>query len=783
MSRNRGVRLVTLLIASIVILVGAASPAAAASKARVSTLSQPVNGLYADGPGWPGSGAPFNASASATYSASVSPQDPSVLQITVNASSTWSFVFASAPGTTLSTGNYTNAVRASFRGPGQNGVDLSVGSTGCSTFSGSFTVLELEKDGGGAISAAAVDYEIHCESQTPAVAGSVRFQSLIGYRAIAIDPFPVPPPLGVASEVVGYPAPDSAITVESTGTDPLTISSVNLTGSSDFDITSQDCTAAALPGGGPCAIHIGFTPSAIGLRSASLSIADNARAGGHGFGLAGQGLLAGVTPSALDLGTQEIYTWGNPQTITVRNGPNTLGITDLRLYSARTDFALAGVTCGASVTPGATCTIKVRFRPTIVGPQTASVIVYTSDAGNIGTNITATGQKGTAITWGSTRSLAYRWNSGNGLARSTSSTASYLHTIESSNRVGSHLVTDSGPYEPILYARSSNGGATWSTAVRLNPTTQHGDRPAIAAYGSYVYATWVKIGHAVHYSHTAPRVIYVRVNHSYGSGTWGTIHRITSLTGRVDFPVIAVYGASVYLVWTDAVTGSIRIAISRDRGATWHTTTLGSTTSGTADGKGGYPVVAVSGSRIIVAWRSNSSGAIRVRTSTTSGSSWAAAVTVSSASNSYPAVAARGTRFAVSWTTTAGAHVRVANGTTWGVDASVGPPGSSTSYVWSSGPAVALQGTGGVALAWSACVRDCSSQLGARYDLIWAESGSNGATWARQVVGWSETTGGQIKILPSIVWAAPTLRYVEWNGINPEVGAFGLFLRAGSGVP
>lgn len=457
--------------------------------------------------------------------------------------------------------------------------------------------------------------------------------------------------------------------------------------------------------------------------------------------------------------------------------------------AAESDFQLSSSTCGWTVAPGATCTFKIRFIPTITATQFASLVVNTTEVGTLGASLTGSGALGTAISWGSTRAIGFgRWSPGSSLTLTRSSSATYLHSIGASGLVGSHVVTDRGPYQPVLYSRSSNGGANWSTPVRLNPTTQHGDRVAIASSGSDVYAAWVSLTHVVHYSGTAPRVLYVRVNHAHGSGSWSAVHRITSPSGRVDFPVIAASGSSVYLVWTDGKTGAIMIAISRDRGTTWHASAFGSTAMSSRDGKSGWPAVAVSDSRVVVAWTANSTGAVVARLSSSSGGSWSAPTLLAGSSNSYVAVSASGDRSAVAWTAVGGghvrgAHVRVATGDVWGADTAVAPPGGMNSYLSNSGPAVAFQGSAGIALAWSACVTHCSTPPTSRVDLIWAESTTNGASWARQVVGWSETTGGFLKVSPSIVWASPTLRYVEWTGLSYEAGSIGLYLRAGTGVP
>ena len=121
-------------------------------------------------------------------------------------------------------------------------------------------------------------------------------------------------------------------------------------------------------------------------------------------------------------------------------------------------------------------------------------------------------------------------------------------------------VDDNGPYAGINYVRSSNQGSTFTTPKRLNPSTQHGSRGSLAASGSYVYATWVSTTRWIAYQPTAPRVLYLRRGSDHGSSTgWGTIKRLTSLTGRVDFPTVAAAGANVYVAYTDSGSGSVRV--------------------------------------------------------------------------------------------------------------------------------------------------------------------------------------------------------------------------------
>ncbi len=123
----------------------------------------------------------------------------------------------------------------------------------------------------------------------------------------------------------------------------------------------------------------------------------------------------------------------------------------------------------------------------------------------------------------------------------------------------------------------------------------------MTAAGSNVYAAWVSQTKLVAYDPKAPRVLYVRTNTNHGSTTaWQSAVRVSSATGRVDYPAIAASGNSVYVTYTDANTGNVRLATSRDRGATWTYRTLGvgHVSSTGSNGRAAYPSMAVSGTRV-----------------------------------------------------------------------------------------------------------------------------------------------------------------------------------------
>jgi pimeloyl-ACP methyl ester carboxylesterase len=89
-----------------------------------------------------------------------------------------------------------------------------------------------------------------------------------------------PTTLSFSGQAVGSSSPVSAVTLKNTGSAPLTITALAISGpnAGDFAIqsTSTCNTSRPVAAGASCSISIVFTPSAAGTRSATLTITDNA---------------------------------------------------------------------------------------------------------------------------------------------------------------------------------------------------------------------------------------------------------------------------------------------------------------------------------------------------------------------------------------------------------------------------------------------------------------------------------------------------------------------------
>ncbi len=383
------------------------------------------------------------------------------------------------------------------------------------------------------------------------------------------------------------------------------------------------------------------------------------------------------------------------------------------------------------------------------------------------------------VVWGGTAFAgpAYTWNAGNALGTTTQSGAQRLHLAYATHRIGSKWAADAGPYAGIYYTRAVSG-ATWSTPVRVNPTTQHAERVGLAASGSRVYVTWVTQTKVARYSGTAPRVLYVRTNTNHGASTsWKTAIRLTGTTGRVDYPTIAATGSDVHVAWTDAVAGTIKVATSRNAGTTWTTRSIGTATTLTTDGRSGVPSVAAFGATVAVVWIADPAGTIKGRVSLDHGTTWGPLETVGVTPLGFASVAVRGTRIAVAWSTLDDVVVRQRLAGTWGAPmaiASLAPGADPVPYA----PMVVLQDPDRIGVAWSEEL-DAAS----RSNLRWTESTDGGATWYQtQTIATTSTTRGY-NDWASVIWPTAGARSVVWNGWTANSSSFRLFFRKGTGTP
>ena len=131
--------------------------------------------------------------------------------------------------------------------------------------------------------------------------------------------------LTFGNENVGATSTSQVVAVQNTGQTALNISSVAITGSnaSEFSLASSanSCsTASQLNPGSSCNISVSFAPKAIGSRSGTLTVTDNAPGSPHLVNLTGTGQDFSLSVAPGSLGTATV-TRGGTATYTVNVSP------------------------------------------------------------------------------------------------------------------------------------------------------------------------------------------------------------------------------------------------------------------------------------------------------------------------------------------------------------------------------------------------------------------------------------------------------------------------------
>jgi hypothetical protein len=213
--------------------------------------------------------------------------------------------------------------------------------------------------------------------------------------------------LSFGNENVGTTSAPQTLTLTNSGTATLAISSV--TSSGDFTQTNN-CTGSVAPGGS-CAITVGFSPSAPGDRTGTITMADDAADGPQMVSLSGTGASSGVNLSVTNLSfnNQPVGTTSAASMVTLTNNGNAnLTISTVTITGTNAgDFSKSADACsGATVTPNNSCTVNVTFTPSAPGSRTATL----SFADNAYNSPQAVGLSGTGTSSGvnlSTTSLSF----------------------------------------------------------------------------------------------------------------------------------------------------------------------------------------------------------------------------------------------------------------------------------------------------------------------------------------------------------------------------------------
>jgi FtsP/CotA-like multicopper oxidase with cupredoxin domain len=210
-----------------------------------------------------------------------------------------------------------------------------------------------------------------------------------------------PGSLTFAAQNLGTTSAFQTVTLTNIGGATLTTVSVTFTGLNPGDFIRNGgggSCGANLAVGANCAIRVRFRPTAIGNRTANLSVTSAGFNSGT-VSLSGTGAapVATVSPTSINFGTQAVGTPSAPRPITLTNTGNVaLVINSINIGGTNTGSFSQTNNCpigGAGLAPGISCTINVIFQPTRAAVRTANVTINDNAAGSPQTvTLTGTGQ-------------------------------------------------------------------------------------------------------------------------------------------------------------------------------------------------------------------------------------------------------------------------------------------------------------------------------------------------------------------------------------------------------
>jgi beta-propeller repeat-containing protein/centrosomal CEP192-like protein len=211
---------------------------------------------------------------------------------------------------------------------------------------------------------------------------------------------------------IGVQTAAQTLTLTNTGQGILDIGGITIGGTNPDDFNLSDGCNTTLASGSSCNISVTFTPSAAGVRTAILTIADNVP-GSPTQSVTLQGTGAPVAtpkfaPPSLTFPSQALNTASASQSVTITN-TDTASTLDLTTPVATSGFqvvALSG-SCGTTLAPSSSCVIGVTFTPTASGPLAGTLSVSTNAPSLPVIQVTLTGTGAAAVVPTGTISLAF----------------------------------------------------------------------------------------------------------------------------------------------------------------------------------------------------------------------------------------------------------------------------------------------------------------------------------------------------------------------------------------
>lgn len=308
----------------------------------------------------------------------------------------------------------------------------------------------------------------------------------------------------------------------------------------------------------------------------------------------------------------------------------------------------------------------------------------------------------------------------------------------------------------IYYKRSIDGGASWSSDLRLTNDAAISHFPAVAVAGLVVHVVWEE------YRDGNAEIYYKRSTDAGAS--WEADTRLTNDAANSLSPSVAVSGSNVHVTWFDQRDGNNEIYYKRsiDGGQSWSTDIRLTNNSSSSI----YSAVAAVGDRIHVVWEEyrDGNGEIYYKRSTDGGASWSADTRLTNnAANSFsPSVAAAAGDVNIAWFDQRDGNLEIydkhsANeGLNWSTDKRITNDPAVSNY-----PSVVVVAGGVVHLVWF-------DERDGNTEIYYSRSTDRGANWGPDIRLTNDTARSTD---PSMVVTASGI-HVAWTDARDNIPTY-----------
>jgi hypothetical protein len=189
-----------------------------------------------------------------------------------------------------------------------------------------------------------------------------------------------PTTLAFGNQAVGSTSASKSVIVKNTSPGTLTITSISLTGANPVSYNLTNPCGISLASEKSCTLTVTFSPSTSGALDASITLNDSASNSPQTVSITGTGIApVTVTPASLIFANQNVGTTSAAKTVTLKNDQST-SLTGIGIsYSGPNagDFSNS-TTCTSVLAAGKTCTISVKFAPSVAGAESATLVIADS---------------------------------------------------------------------------------------------------------------------------------------------------------------------------------------------------------------------------------------------------------------------------------------------------------------------------------------------------------------------------------------------------------------------